>query len=127
MNNKNRNILIFIGIAIFLLGGLFLLFNKSHAYHELPKVKLKDNDNVKQLALMVEQTKGTGNYEDKSAEYVSAFPTNGYRLNEGMSGCTDMNGKTIDNAIEYDYDNYTLTVNTSNTAYCYLYYDIYEG
>ncbi len=123
--NKKENIILMIGIVV-LLVGIFVLNNQSKETKELPQVKLKEKENNKQFALMIEQTKGEGDYEDGSEEYTDAFPTEGYRFNESMSGCIDINGQEIENALEYDYDNYTITVNTNKTAYCYLYYDIYE-
>ncbi len=118
MMQKNRTILIFLSIGILLIISIFFSFNKSHEYHELPKVKVKEENNVKQFALMLEQE--DGKYKESTGE----LPTRGYIFNAEKSGCTDLNGKIIDKAIEYNYENYTVTLNTNKTSYCYLYYDI---
>ncbi len=120
MKLKKRNILICLGIGIILLTSMFFLIDKNNNYHELPKVELKDDSTKKQYALMLEQTKGEGDYTPSS----EGFPTIGYKLNTEKSNCVDMYGKIIPNALEYDYDNYSITLKTSKTAYCYLYYDI---
>ncbi len=97
---------------------MFFVLNKSHEYHELPKVKIKESIKNKQFALMLEQENG------EYKESVGELPTEGYVFNANKSGCTDINGKIISNSIDYDYETYTVLVDTSKTSYCYLYYDI---
>ena len=119
MIKKNKNILIFLGVGIVLIVSIFFSLNKKE-YHELPKVKIKESIKNKQFALLLEQTKGKGDYK----ESVGELPTEGYVFNESKSGCTDINGKIIDESLNYDYETYTVLVDTSKTSYCYLYYDI---
>ncbi len=118
MIKKNKNILIFLSIGIVLIVSMFFALNNKKEYHELPKVKLKDTFKNKQFALMLEQK--NGEYQESEGE----LPTEGYVFNESKSDCVDVNGKVIDNTIDYDYENYTITLNTDKTCYCYLYYDI---
>ncbi len=117
MMKKNKNILIILSIGIVLIISMFFAFNKSYEYHELPKVKVKDTLKNKQFALMLEQD--NGEYQESEGE----LPTEGYVFNANKSGCTDINGKIIDGALNYDYATYTVLVDTSKTSYCYLYYD----
>ncbi len=118
MRLKNKNILIFISIGIVLIISMFFVFNKSYEYKELPKVKVKEQNDLKQFALMLEQE--DGNYLESEGE----LPTRGYTFNKKKSGCTDINGKIIDDTLDYNYENNMVTLNTSKTSYCYLYYDI---
>ncbi len=118
MMEKNKNILIILSVGIILIVSIFFVLNKSHEYHELPKVKIKESVKNKQFALMLEQE--NGEYKESTGE----FPTEGYVFNENKSDCTDINGKIIDGALNYDYETYTVLVDTSKTSYCYLYYDI---
>ncbi len=118
MRLKNKNILIILVIGIMLIVSMFFTFNNKKEYKELPKVKLKEPLQNKQFALMLEQE--NGEYKESSDD----FPTEGYVFNETKSGCTDLNGKKINDVLEYDYTNYSLTLNTNKTSYCYLYYDI---
>jgi len=39
-----------------------------------------------------------------------------------MSGCIDINGNKLEDALTYDKDNNKASVNTTNTSYCYLYF-----
>ncbi len=117
---KNKNILIFLWLGIVLIVSMFFVLNKSHEYHELPKVKIKEPLKNKQFALMLEQTKGERDYKESSS---NELPLGGYKFNEEKSGCTDINGKVVENALSYDYDNYMVILNTNKTLYCYLYYD----
>ena len=117
MMEKNKNILIFLSIGILLIVSIFFSFNKKE-YHELPKVKVRDTVKNKRFALMLEQD--NGEYKESTGE----LPTEGYTFNKEKSGCTDINGKIIDGALGYDYETYTILLDTSKTSYCYLYYDI---
>ncbi len=117
MMKKNKNILIFLGLGIILVVSMFFVFNNSHTYKELPKVKVKESIKNKQFALMLEQD--NGEYKESEGE----LPTEGYVFNDNKSGCTDINGKIIDGTLNYDYETYTVLVDTSKTSYCYLYYD----
>ena len=120
MLKKNKNILIYLSIGIVLIVSMFFVFNKKdNEYKELPKVKLKEQTNLKQFALMLEQTSGKGDYQESSDE----LPTIGYHFNKEKSGCTDINGKVINDVLDYDYENYVVLLDTSKTSYCYLYYD----
>ncbi len=118
MMKKNKNMLIFFSVVIVLVVSMFFVLNNKKEYRELPKVKIKEQINSKQFALMLEQENG------KYEESIGELPTEGYVFNENKSGCTDINGKIIDGALNYDYETYTVLVDTSKTSYCYLYYDI---
>ena len=71
------------------------------------------------FAIMIEQDDGT--YKEDTS---STWPTSGYIYNESMSGCIDINGNRIDNALTYDKENNKASVNTTNTSYCYLYFSL---
>ncbi len=120
MLKKNKNILIYLSIGIILIVSMFFVFNKKAEYKELPRVKLKEQSNTKQFALMLEQTKGEGDYKESNN---NDLPLGGYKFNKEKSGCTDVNGKVVEDALGYDYDTYTVMLNTNKTVYCYLYYD----
>ncbi len=110
-------ILFVVGIAI---GSFVILNNKKLEYKELPRVKLKKQNKPKQFALLLEQTKGKGDYKESKS---NDLPLGGYKFNEEKSGCTDVNGKKVEDVLSYDYDTYTVILDTSKTLYCYLYYD----
>ena len=57
--NKLIKIISFI-IVVFalIISAIFLFNNKDNEYKELPKVKLKEQSNSKQFALMLEQDNG---------------------------------------------------------------------
>ena len=118
MRLKNKNILIILSLGIVLIVSMFFAFNNKKEYKELPKVKLKEPLQNKQFALMLEQE--DGNYLESEGE----LPTDGYHFNKEKSGCVDINGKIINDALDYDYYNHVVLLDTSKTSYCYLYYDI---
>ncbi len=118
MKLKNKNILIILSIGIVLIISMLFVLKKDTEYKELPKVKIKEQLNNKQFALMLEQD--NGEYKESEGE----LPTEGYVFNKEKSGCTDINGKIINNALDYDYENYIVLLDTSKSSYCYLYYDI---
>jgi len=83
---------------------------------KLDNVSLNKIDEYSGLAFLIEQTDGT--YE-KSEN--NGWPTEGYKLNQRLSGCVDNNGNTINKAVKYEYG--TLKVKTRVNASCYLYFD----
>ncbi len=123
MMKKNKNILIILVIGIVLIVSIFFSLNKKE-YHELPKVKIKDDINKSGLAIMVEKDYQAGEYQQSNS---TIFPTDGYTLNRIKSGCVDKNGKDVD-ALTYNEDNKTINIKTKQSVYCYLYYDnLFKG
>ncbi len=113
---KNKKILIL--ILILVITSMFFVFNKSNAYHELPKVRIKDSINNGGLAIMVEDAYESNKFKNYEG---NTFPTEGYTINAEKSGCVDSNGKTID-ALVYNEDK-TVSIKTKQSVYCYLYYN----
>jgi len=82
----------------------------------LDNVNLKEKINeMKGLAIMLEQDDGT--YKESS---TNTFPTD-MKFNSVLSGCIDNLGNKIENSLTYE--NGIANVETSNTSYCYLYFD----
>ena len=88
-----------------------LLINKNN--EPLPEVKLKEVNDVKSFAIMIQNENG---YEEYNKD---TWPTEGYKFKEAK--CIDNNGSKVDNAITYNNGKVTLT--TSQTIYCTLYFD----
>ena len=104
---------------------VFLMYKSfSNKDTDLHSVKLKEqiveNDNL--FAVLLQQTDGT--YKESDEDFWSIT---GYNYNESMSGCMDMSGNKLDGSLEYDAVNEKITINTSKTAYCYLYFDLFES
>jgi len=72
--------------------------------------------NNKRYAMYVETS------EDTYEEYTTSnmFPE-GYKLNKDKSVCLDNKGKKVDNILSGKYNR--LTVTSSKTTYCYIYFD----
>jgi len=82
----------------------------------LDNVNLKEEINeMKGIAIMLEQDDGT--YKESS---TNTFPTD-MEFNSELSGCIDNLGNKIENSLTYE--NGIANVETSNTSYCYLYFD----
>jgi len=82
----------------------------------LDNVNLKEEiKNMKGIAIMLEQDDGT--YKESS---TNTFPTD-MKFNSELSGCIDNLGNKIENSLTYE--NGIANVETSNTSYCYLYFD----
>ncbi len=88
-----------------------LLINKNN--EPLPEVKLKETNNKKSFAIMIQNENG---YEEYNKD---TWPTEGYKFKEAK--CIDNNGSKVDNAITYNNGKVTLT--TNQTIYCTLYFD----
>ena len=84
----------------------------------LDDIKFKENKIDRSMfAFYLEQANGT--YLESQS---NSWPSNGYVLNEEKSGCIDVNGLIIPNALNYSAG--TITANVGSTAYCYIYFDI---
>ncbi len=112
--------IILIILIIVLLLSLSLI-NKTFKKKDniLEDVKLQENT-IKNdgFALMLQKEDGT--YQESTS---SIFPTD-MKFNSELSGCIDLNGNKIDNALSYDNNSKLVTVQTNKTSYCYVYFDI---
>ncbi|MBQ7031501.1 MAG: hypothetical protein IJN13_03910 [Bacilli bacterium] len=118
--NKKMCVIVILVLVIIESCTLFLMYKSfSNKNTNLDEVNLNIN-NSNMFAIMLEQEDGT--YKEDS---TNTWPTSGYTYNESMSGCIDINGNRIEDALTYDKENNKASVNTTNTSYCYLYFKIY--
>ena len=103
----------------------FKSFNNKNDVAILDEVKLKENiTNKNALAIMVEKEDGTGYEEYKvNDEVSSSFPTTGYTYNSEKSGCVDANGNLIENSLSYNGETNKVSLSTSRSVKCYIYFD----
>ncbi len=66
---------------------------------------------------MLEQDDGT--YKEDTS---STWPTD-MTFNSELSGCIDLNGNKIDNSLTFNSEANSVTIKTSQTTYCYVYFD----
>lgn len=82
---------------------------------------LKQNNNIinnDMFAIMIEQA------DETYAELENnTWPTN-MQYNSNLSGCLDASGNPLNGILSYDKTTNVAHVSTSETAYCYLYFDI---
>ncbi|MBQ7031932.1 MAG: hypothetical protein IJN13_06200 [Bacilli bacterium] len=117
--NKKMCVIVILVLVIIESCTLFLMYKSfSNKNTNLDKVNLNIS-NANMFAIMLEQDDGT--YKEDTS---STWPTSGYTYNASMSGCIDINGNRIEDALTYDKENNKASVNTTNTSYCYLYFSI---
>ena len=117
--NKKMCVIVILVLVIIESCTLFLMYKSyGNKNNTLDEVNLNIN-NSNMFAIMLEQEDGT--YKEDT---TNTWPTSGYTYNASMSGCIDINGNRIDNALTYDKGNNKASVNTTNTSYCYLYFSI---
>ena len=98
-------------ISIFL---MYKTYNNKEA--KLDNVNLKEQiNNMKGIAIMLQQIDGT--YVEST---TNTFPID-MKFNSELSGCIDNLGNKIENSLTYE--NGIANIETSNTSYCYLYFD----
>ena len=112
-----RNKTIIIVLLLVLTINIYLMYKSSNNKQvTLDNVNLKEEINeMKGIAIMLEQDDGT--YKESS---TNTFPTD-MKFNSVLSGCIDNLGNRIENSLTYE--NGIANVETSNTSYCYLYFD----
>ena len=117
--NKKMCVIVILVLVIIESCTLFLMYKSyGNKNTNLDEVNLNIN-NSNMFAIMLEQEDGT--YKEDT---TSTWPTSGYKYNESMSGCIDINGNKLDGVLSYDSTNNIATVDTGNTSYCYLYFSI---
>ena len=117
--NKKICVIVLLVLVIIESCTLFLMYKSfSNKNTNLDEVNLNIN-NSNMFAIMLEQEDGT--YKEDT---TNTWPTSGYTYNASMSGCIDINGNRIEDALTYDKENNKASVNTTNTSYCYLYFSI---
>lgn len=111
---KVKHILLILIIAL-----IFVFFLVNNIYKD-KNVYERTNDRVNnlsnQIAIMVEKTAKTGDYESSN---LNKWPDDNYIFNSGMSYCE---GKS---KMSWNEDTRSVTLNTSISDKCYLYFDIY--
>ncbi|MBQ7030787.1 MAG: hypothetical protein IJN13_00250 [Bacilli bacterium] len=117
--NKKMCVIVTLVLVIIESCTLFLMYKSfGNKNTNLDEVNLNIS-NANMFAIMLEQDDGT--YKEDT---TNTWPTSGYTYNASMSGCIDINGNRIDNALTYDSTNNIATVDTGNTSYCYLYFSL---
>ena len=118
------NVKKYIIVILVILGVVFLNLTFKSLSNKpviLDTVKLKEiKVDKKTFGIFIEKNSYSGE-DDKYEKYDGdTWPTE-YILNDEKTGCVDVNGLLIDNAINYE--DGTVSVTTGKTAYCYVYFD----
>jgi len=84
----------------------------------LDNITLKEEiNNINGFAIMIEQDDGT--YKES---INNSWPSD-MKYNEELSGCIDSNGNKLNGVLTFDTVNKISIVETTDTSYCYLYFD----
>lgn len=118
-NNKlTIGILVFCIVVIIIVFGIFVYFDGKDNKEKV----ILNADNRNLYSIMLEQTRGMGDYLESSE---TTWPADGYTFNENNSGCVDSEGNIIDNSITYDAAKNMIIAKAKEINYCYVYFDIY--
>ena len=113
-NKKYMKALIISVLCVLELSAIFLMCKSSHANSvKLENVNLENNlikeNNKSNFAIMLGDIDGV--YTESND---SAWPSNlKYNYNSERSGCIDVNGNEIENAISYDNNTSMVTVSSN--------------
>ena len=88
-------------------------------YKDIPEVKLKEIKKDKSLAIMISEDRNK--YEEYDKE---TWPGIEYIYKEAK--CIDNSGELVEDAISFERETNTVTLETEKTIYCTLYFD-YKG
>ena len=103
---------------VFLLIGIFFMFNKNNNNITLDEVKIKDNKSNVTFAMYKENNEG----EYELITNTEEFPQVPYILDEDKSKCINSDGNIIDNSLKQTIEDNKIFVETDEEAYCYLYF-----
>ena len=109
MRIVNKKIVI-TSILLVVTTGVLLWNLNSDKETQLDSVKLKEVINNEMFAIMLEQDDGT--YKESSD---NTWPED-MQYNAEKSGCVDINGNKIENALVYNSETKIATVETGNTS-----------
>ena len=123
----NKNVIVKIIVSVLLISIVYITFRivSKPENVELDEVKLKDEikiDKSKTLAVMLQNDEGE--YTESES---SVFSTTGYRFNSTRSGCVDVNGNIIENALTYNNETKKVNLRINRKVKCYTYFDIYSN
>ena len=113
-NKKYMKAIIISALCVLELSAIFLMCKSSHANSvKLENVNLENNlikeDNKSNFAIMLGDKDGV--YTESSD---SSWPSNlKYNYNSERSGCIDVNGNEITNALSYDNQTSMVTVSSN--------------
>ncbi len=109
----------YVTLVVIIISFIALLFGiHTKGDTKLDNVKLNEQIDKSMFAIMIEQE--DGKYQESSD---NEWPGDGYTFNSTLSGCMDINGDKIEEEGILTFINNKATVDTSKTAYCYLYFD----
>ena len=119
----NKSVIVKIIVSALLISMFYITFRlvSKPRKIELDEVKLKDEikiDKSKTLAVMLQNDEGE--YTESES---SAFPTIGYRFNSTKSGCIDVKGNIIENALTYNNETNKVNLKINREVKCYTYFD----
>ncbi len=121
--NKTKKVLI-VTLSLVAILSIFLTYK---AYMNKPvmldDIKYSENTiNKKKFGIFVEKSSYSSEQDKYEIYSGTTWPSSGYEFNSTLSTCVDENGETISNALSIN--NSTITLTSTKTAYCYLYFDI---
>jgi len=119
MRVKNRKIILIMVITLTLIeiSSLFLMYNSYNSKSILNEKNISNKNNM--FAIMLEQSDGTFK-ESKE----SNWPGIGYNYNPDESGCINDYGEKVDGVLKYKHGVNSAIVETDETVFCYLFFDI---
>lgn len=116
---KKKNIMAFI-IGILLITECFCIFLMNKSLLNYKSINAKEINNEKLFAVYLEQADGT------YVENHNKWPQSGYVFDSNLSGCVNLNGTKLDGALTYDELNHKVIAKVSDTARCYLYFNLID-
>lgn len=105
-----------IGIIVILIISVSLVIYGLSNENPVLKEKIESQKKTTLLSMMVEQTRGAGDYEPVTQ---SNWPTEGYLFNSELSRCEN-GGK-----LSWDKENNNVVLASDSSDKCYVYFDIY--
>ncbi len=116
MRNNRKKYCIIAMLLVIELITIFLTYKSGS--NKFAKEKVKRNGPT--YAIMLKEN-GTEKYTEYTEK--NSWPTSGYKYNEELSNCIDIDGNTIEGIMSFDNDTRIATVKSKKEAYCYLYFD----
>ena len=121
-SNTNKNVIVSVLLVMIALLFGITNFTRNKNYNNLDEIKVIYNEHPEMFAMYIQNQDGT---YTKAGSGVTNFPNpSNYILNIERSLCYDNDGNIVTSALGYV--NHEVTVQTSTTLFCNLYFDTHE-
>lgn len=121
---KNKKTILSVVVSLLVItevASVFLAVSSFNHKNDIKSYTVNVGDPINKNMFAILVNDGSGNYNET---YEENFPsTSTYTFNEALSKCVDLDDNVVSDSLAYNSSTGQITLSSTTTVYCYLYYD----